>query len=70
MKARIKGHKVILITSFTLTLYFLFGCDSTQEIEEEPECRSPSNEICEPDEGQERGYDPCLVNKNLPVCKD
>ena len=69
MKARIKGRKVILITYFTVTLCLLLGCNSTEEAIEEPECRSPSNDSCETDEDQERGYDPCLVNKNLPVCK-
>ena len=57
---------------FLLVLTFLFsGCVSTENTNDELECRPKSTEECsveEGDEGEERGYDPCLVNKNLPVC--
>ena len=56
---------------FTFCIAFLFGCQSTPEEELEPDCRTQSSENCSDEEnnGDDRGYNPCLVNKNLPVCK-
>jgi len=50
---------------------FLYGCNSTPEEEVAANCRTDTNENCEvaDDNGDDRGYNPCLVNKNLPVCK-
>lgn len=55
---------------FTFCILFVFGCKSTPE-ESEPDCRTETSENCsaEEDSGDDRGYNPCLVNKNLPVCK-
>lgn len=49
----------------------LSGCNSTTKDEEPPTCR-PSLSSCaeEPDTSKDRGYDPCLINKELPVCKE
>jgi hypothetical protein len=50
----------------------LVGCGSTSSVEEkQPECTENDTERCPAEvvNGDERGYNPCLVNKNLPVCK-
>ncbi|MEP4891233.1 MAG: hypothetical protein ABJV04_14495 [Aliiglaciecola sp.] len=53
-----------------LSLCLLGGCQSTDVSEAEPECRSSEEqESCESGDESERGYDPCLVNQSLPVCK-
>lgn len=63
----------LLSSTFLLLLTFVFsGCVSTEKSEEELECRPQSTQECsaeEEEDGEGRGYDPCLVNKNLPVCK-
>ena len=57
-------------TLLVLLIFFLTGCASTDESTGEPECRPQTTEECVNDEdAEDRGYDPCLVNKNLPVCK-
>lgn len=63
-----RAHRIFVL--FTCCMLFLCGCQSTPE-ESEPDCRVETNENCsaEKDNGDDRGYDPCLVNKNLPVCK-
>ena len=48
---------------------FLFGCQSTTTEEVEIDCRAEGTETCAEENGDDRGYNPCLVNKNLPVCK-
>lgn len=58
---RISG---ILISTTFLACCLMSGCQSTAKTE--PECRPENSQTCE---GDDRGYDPCLVNKNLPVCK-
>ena len=60
--------------SFVLIAFcslFLIGCNSTPEENIEPSCTMDSNENCsaETDNGDDRAYNPCKVNKNLPVCK-
>jgi hypothetical protein len=54
-----------LLTACCLSLT---ACQSTSADEDEPECISQPTEACA-DEDDDRGYDPCLVNSNLPVCK-
>ena len=58
----------ILLSICTL---FLYGCNSTSEENVEVNCQIETNENCsvEEDNGDDRGYNPCLVNKNLPVCQ-
>ncbi|GAB5380839.1 MAG: hypothetical protein Alis3KO_26950 [Aliiglaciecola sp.] len=67
----IKSAKTHLLTIFSLLLFSwgIAGCQSTEETQEAPECRAEVPENCEAATGDDRGYDPCLVNKNLPVCK-
>jgi len=49
---------------------FLLGCQSTPTENTEPNCRTESSENCvEEDMGDDRGFNPCLVNKKLPICK-
>lgn len=50
---------------------FLSGCKSTTTNNTESECRPQNTQSCEDIEGngKDRGYDPCLINKNLPICK-
>jgi hypothetical protein len=49
----------------------LIGCGSTGVEEKELECAENDTETCpaESVNGDDRGYNPCLINKNLPVCK-
>jgi hypothetical protein len=60
-----------IIVLFTLCILCLFGCQSTPEEDLAPDCRTQTSENCSAEEnnGDDRGYNPCLVNKNLPVCK-
>lgn len=50
---------------------FLLSCQSTSADNEEPSCRTEVSDNCsaEEDMGDDRGFNPCLINKNLPVCK-
>ena len=59
-----------IFVSFTFCILFLLACQSTPD-ESAPDCRTETSENCsaEEDNGDDRGYNPCLVNKNLPVCK-
>jgi hypothetical protein len=56
---------------FTFFLLFFNGCKSTTDEDFTANCRTQANENCasEEDNGDDRGYNPCLVNNNLPVCK-
>ena len=62
------GRLSVLFT-FSVLLY---GCKSTSEEDVEATCRTETSEICSVEnkyeDGDMRGYNPCLVNKNLPVC--
>lgn len=70
MKTISNVRKVMLVTWCLFVPYLLIACGSTDEPIEAAECRSSVPETCETEnEEQDRGYDPCLINKNLPVCK-
>ena len=56
---------VALLTAF----FGMAGCQSTDETVATEECREASTETCE-ENGEDRGYDPCRINNNLPVCKE
>jgi hypothetical protein len=60
-----------ILILFTFCILFLLGCKSTPEEDIEAKCRTDTNDNCsgEDNNGGDRGYNPCLVNKNLPVCK-
>lgn len=64
-----RAHRLFLLFAFCST--FLYGCNSTSDKEIATNCRTETNENCtvEDENGDDRGYNPCLVNKNLPVCK-
>jgi hypothetical protein len=48
----------------------LSACSSTTKEEEPLTCRPNISSCTEaPDTSDDRGYDPCLINKELPVCK-
>ncbi|GAB2681214.1 hypothetical protein Q4574_19620 [Aliiglaciecola sp. 3_MG-2023] len=64
---RLTSYLPILFT--VVCLFFIGGCNSTDEPIEEPQCRSEKQESCDAGDETQRGYDPCLVNKNLPVCE-
>lgn len=53
----------------TLCLLFIQGCSSTTEEDVVANCRTEANEECSEDNGDDRGYNPCLVNKKLPICQ-
>jgi hypothetical protein len=52
----------------TFSTFFLFGCQSTppEEQEEQAICQAADTENCD---GEDRGFNPCRINNNLPVCK-
>jgi hypothetical protein len=54
-----------------LSLVILTSCQSTETEVDEANCSTTDAENCpaEPNNGEDRGYNPCLVNKALPVCK-
>lgn len=56
------------VALLALTFSLVVACNSTPEYEEPDDCTPNGEEACE-DSGDDRGYNPCLVNKNLPVCK-
>ena len=55
----------------TISMLFLYGCNITAQENVETNCRTETNENCsaEEDNGDDRGFNPCLVNKKLPVCQ-
>ena len=63
------AHRMFFLGAFCSI--FLYGCNSTPEEEVAANCRTETTENCsvEDDNGDDRGYNPCLVNKNLPVCE-
>ena len=56
------------VALLAVTFSLVVACNSTPEYEEPDECRLNGEEACE-DSGEDRGYNPCLVNNKLPVCK-
>lgn len=52
-------------------ILLLIGCQSTPEESGEFDCKEQADATCsaEADNGDDRGYNPCLVNKKLPICK-
>ena len=61
-----------MVFLFVLCTAFSFGCQSTSEQEVGLNCQTEASENCSVEEnnGDDRGYNPCLVNKNLTVCKN
>jgi hypothetical protein len=71
MKTESALHKLLIYLCFSFTLLLLSGCGATEQTEELAECRSDAPETCDSEDpkAEDRGYNPCLINKNLPVCK-
>jgi hypothetical protein len=44
------------------------ACNATPDSEEPEQCRTQNEEACN-ESAEDRGYNPCLVNNKLPVCK-
>lgn len=63
-------QRPIASTLLILLLLLIGSCGSTYKSSDEAECRPQNTEECATEEsGEDRGYDPCLVNASLPVCK-
>ena len=64
-------HKILLVILLgcCLVVQPVFGAEDNQsEINEN--CDEDSTEACaEADDELDRGFDPCLINANLPACK-
>ena len=62
------GFRFIMCRLVLSGLMFLSAC-SSQPTEEESSCATNAEAKCESGgEVKDRGFDPCLVNANLPVC--
>ena len=61
----------VVVSRFSLLFFvcLLAGCGTTEEASEAPECQTSDAVNCSAEEGEDRSYDPCLINKKLPVCK-
>ena len=64
-----RARRIFFLVSFSIL--FLCGCNSTAQENIEANCQTETDKNCsvEDGNGDDRGYNPCLVNKNLPVCK-
>jgi hypothetical protein len=62
----LKNCTRIAVAIFTFTQ--IAACGSTAESDVPLECSPQKPVVCD-DPGQDRGFDPCLVNDKLPVCK-
>ncbi|MFT4938758.1 MAG: hypothetical protein ACI88A_001787 [Paraglaciecola sp.] len=64
--AKDRARQLCILVAFSIV--FLFGCQSTPtEDQEDPEtCQAENAEDCS---GEDRGFNPCRINNNLPVCK-
>ena len=71
MEIYVKNKVYRLGIYLSFAILFLSGCESTTTSNTEAECRPQNTQSCEDNDGNgnDRGYDPCLINKNLPICK-
>lgn len=72
MKLHNNLHKLLASTIVVLFTSFILGCSSTEKTTETTQCVPQNTQACpgsENQDGEDRGYDPCLINENLPVCK-
>jgi hypothetical protein len=73
MNISYKTCKSILFVCGVFSAFLLSGCGATEQTTQPPiqasECRSSEDTSCEDEAGPDRSYDPCRINKNLPVCK-
>ena len=61
-----RGRHICVLLVFSSV--FLFGCQSTSPEEEDLELyQAESAEGCVE---EDRGFNPCRINNNLPVCKN
>ncbi len=68
--------KTFFSICFFVTSILLTGCGATEQnndlpeqTKNTPECRPASTDMCDSQDEKDRSYDPCLINKDLPVCK-
>ena len=61
-----RARQLCLLLTFSSVL--LFGCQSTppEEQDDLETCQAESAEGCV---GEDRGFNPCRINNDLPVCK-
>ena len=61
-----KARNLYILVTFSTV--FLFACQSTPPDEQEylEVCEAESEEGCVE---EDRGFNPCRINNNLPVCK-
>jgi hypothetical protein len=76
MKIACGLRKAFFSICFFVASILLSGCGATEQTSKLPEqtendmeCRPASTEKCDLNDEKDRSYDPCLINKNLPVCK-
>ena len=69
-------RKALFSICFFIATILLIGCGATEQTSTLPEqtenstaCRPASTDKCDSQDEKDRSYDPCLINKNLPVCK-
>lgn len=51
-----------------VTFSLVVACNATPENDEPEQCQPQGEEVCH-ESAEDRGYNPCLVNNKLPVCK-
>ena len=76
MKIASDLRKASFSICFFVASILLSGCSATEQnnklpeqTENNTECRPASTDKCDSQDEKDRSYDPCLINKNLPVCK-
>lgn len=76
MKTTSSLRKTFFNTCFFVASILLSGCGATEQnnnlpeqTKNSPECRPASTDMCDSQDEKDRSYDPCLINKDLPVCK-
>ena len=61
-------YKRLIVIYISLAAFSLCGC--TPEVRPSPEPQSKSENSSKQTKEADRGYDPCLINANLPVCQN
>lgn len=64
-------HRLMLVIALGIACCFVTPVCATEEESPEAEqpCDTESGETCAEEDELERGFDPCLINANLPACK-
>ncbi|MGJ8679904.1 hypothetical protein [Paraglaciecola sp.] len=66
-----RARSLIVLILASLIFVGVSSCQSTQPENPEPDCSVEGSPNCPDteDNGEDRAYNPCLVNKSLPVCR-